>query len=61
MSQEQTDPLVSGVRSAVGHLGKAGFEVLAALGALATGLSRKIRSDHPGDNVEGGPERVEVD
>ena len=61
MSQEHTDPLVSGVRSAVGHLGKAGFEVVAALGALATGLSRKMRSDDADDDVEGGPERVPVD
>ncbi len=61
MSQEQSDPLVTAVRSAVGHLGKAGFEVVAALGALATGLSRKLRSDNTDDDVDGGPERIQVD
>lgn len=56
------DPLVAGVKSAVVHLGKAGFEVAAAFGSVVTGVTRKIRphDDHD-DGNEGGAQRVEVE
>ena len=59
---ETTDPLVAGVRSAVLHLGKAGFEVVAAFGSIVTGVTRKIRpdDDHE-DETDGGAQRVEVE
>lgn len=60
MTDEQTDPLVSGVKSAALHLGKAGFEIIAALGAVASGISAKVRPGDPDEN-ERGPERVPVD
>ena len=56
------DPLVAGVKGAVVHLGKAGFEVAAACGSLITGVTHKVRpqTDDDGDN-EGGAQRVEVE
>lgn len=60
MTDERTDPLVSGVKSAALHLGKAGFEIIAALGAVASGISAKVRPADPDEN-ERGPERVPVD
>lgn len=59
MSEDTTDPLVSGVKSAAIHLVKAGFEIFAAFGAVASGVSRKVRPSDPDD--ERGPERVPVD
>ena len=56
------DPLVAGVRSAVVHLGKAGFEVAAAFGSFVTGVTRKIRPQgDQDDDSDGGAQRVEVE
>jgi hypothetical protein len=56
------DPLVAGARSAVVHLGKAGFEVAAAFGSLVTGVTRKIRPQgDQDDDGDGGAQRVEVE
>lgn len=60
MTDEHPDPLVSGVKSAAVHLGKAGFEIVAALGAVASGISRKVRPNDPEDS-DRGPEHVPVD
>jgi hypothetical protein len=56
------DPLIAGVKSAVVHLGKAGFEVAAAFGSIVTGVTRKVRphTDDGGDG-EGGAQHVEVE
>ncbi len=63
MTDDRTpDPLIAGVKSAVVHLGKAGFEVVAAIGSVVGGVTRKIRP--PGDQDDdgrGGPQRVEVE
>ncbi len=62
MTDQQPDPLVSGVKSAAIHLGKAGFEIVAALGAVVSGISQKVRPpDVTGDESDSGPERVPVD
>lgn len=61
MTDEQPDPLVSGVKSAAVHLGKAGFEIVAALGAVASGISRKVRPNDGSQGTDRGPERVPVD
>jgi hypothetical protein len=60
MTEQQPDPLVRGIRSAALHLGKAGFEVFAALGAVATGITQKVRPDDSKD-TDRGPEHVPVD
>ena len=61
MTQDKDpDPLVAGIKSAVVHLGKAGFEVAAALGSVVTGVTRKVRP-HVDDDGEGGAQRVEVE
>jgi hypothetical protein len=62
-TQDRTpDPLVAGVKGAVVHLGKAGFEVAAAFGSVITGVTRKLRpQDDHGDDGESGAQRVEVE
>ena len=63
MTEEKfPDPLVAGLKSAVVHLGKAGFEVVAAFGSVVTGVTRKIRPhDGNDDDNAGGAQRVEVE
>lgn len=57
-----TDPLVAGVKRAAVHLTKAGFEVVAAVGALSKGVVAKVRPPEDGDDSTGsGPQRVTVD
>ena len=57
-----TDPLVAGVKGAVVHLGKAGFEVAAAFGSLITGVTHRVRPQaDDDDDTEGGVQRVEVE
>ena len=55
------DPLIAGVKGAVVHLGKAGFEVVAAFGSVVTGVTRKIRPHTDDDDDEGGAQHVEVE
>lgn len=56
------DPLIAGVKSAVVHFGKAGFEVAAAFGSLITGVTHKVRPHRDeGDDDEGGAQHVEVE
>jgi hypothetical protein len=55
------DPLVVAVKRAAVHLGKAGFELAAAVGALSSGVSRKIRPQDSDDESGTGPHRVTVD
>jgi len=55
------DPLVAGVKSAVVHLGKAGFEVAAAFGSLITGVTHKVRPHADDGDDEGGAQHVEVE
>jgi hypothetical protein len=54
------DPLVASIRKAAVHLGKAGFEVIAAIGVVSKGVMAKVRPDEP-DDPESGPQRVRVD
>jgi hypothetical protein len=62
MTDDKTpDPLLAGVKGAVVHLGKAGFEVAAAFGSVITGVSRKIRPHDDDGDDEGGVQRVEVE
>lgn len=62
MSGNTEDPIVEGIKSAAVHLGKAGFEVLAAAGAIASGISRKVRpSEDPPGHEPDGRERITVD
>lgn len=61
MTDGQPDPLLSGVRSAAIHLGKAGFEIVAALGAVASGISQKVRPNDGSHDSDHGPEHVPVD
>ena len=61
MTDQQQDPLVTGVKSAVVHLGKAGFEIVAALGAVASGISKKVRPSDESTDGDRGPEHVPVD
>jgi hypothetical protein len=62
MTDDKPDPLVSGIKSAAVHVGKAGFELLAAAGAIASAISQKVRSDDDLDgDGDGGRERVDVD
>jgi hypothetical protein len=58
---DSPDPLVVAMKRAAVHLGKAGFELAAAIGALSTGVSRKIRPPDSGDDSDTGPQRVTVD
>lgn len=55
------DPLVVAIKRAAAHLGKAGFELAAAVGALSTGVSRKIHPQDSDDESDAGPQRVTVD
>lgn len=55
------DPLVAGVKGALVHLGKAGFEVAAAVGSVVTGVTRKVRPHVDDDDTDGGAQRVEVE
>jgi hypothetical protein len=56
------DPLLAGVKSAVVHLGKAGFEVAAAFGSVVTGVTQKVRPHvDDDDDSDGGAQRVEVE
>jgi len=62
MTDDRTpDPLVAGVKGAFVHLGKAGFEVVAAIGSVVTGVTRKVRPHDEPDDTEGGTQRVEVE
>lgn len=58
---ETPDPLMIGVKRAAVHLGKAGFEVAAAIGALSTGISRKVRPPVADNDTDSGSERIAVD
>ena len=60
MTDEQ-DPIVAGIKSAVVHLGKAGFEVVAAAGAIVKGVADKVRPPTDGDDSGPGRERIPVD
>jgi len=67
MTDERTDmpsgpdPLITGAKKAALHLGKAGFEVFAALNAISRGVIDKVRPPD-GDNDDGtGPQHIRVD
>ncbi len=46
------DPLITGAKRAAIHLGKAGFEVFAAMSAISKGIVDKVRP--PDGDQEGG-------
>ncbi len=67
MTEEATDtpsgpdPLITGAKRAAIHLGKAGFEVFAALSAISKGVVEKVRPPD-GDEEDGtGPQHIPVD
>ncbi len=56
------DPLVAGLRSAVVHLSKAGFEVLAAVGDVVGGVRERMTgSDDDPDDGGSTREHVTID
>ncbi|MCZ7532920.1 MAG: hypothetical protein M5U23_05885 [Acidimicrobiia bacterium] len=55
------DPLVTGARRAAIHLGKAGFEVFAALSAMSRGIVEKVRPPDGDDEDGTGPQHIRVD
>jgi len=59
--EQAPDPLVVGVKRAAVHLGKAGFEVVAALGALGKGVRDKVKPEDGDAAPAGGPQHVPVD
>jgi hypothetical protein len=62
MTDDKTpDPLVAGAKNAIVHLGKAGFEVVAAFGSVVTGVTQKVRPRTDDDDSNGGAQRVEVE
>ncbi|MDK1018055.1 MAG: hypothetical protein QGD89_01440 [Actinomycetota bacterium] len=56
-----TDPLVTGIKSAIVHFSKAAIEVASGVGSLVTGITRTMRSDDERDDVEDGRQRIEVE
>lgn len=55
------DPLVAGARRAAIHLGKAGFEVFAAVSAISKGVVEKVRPPQDPGGDGSGPQRIPVD
>lgn len=61
MTEPDQDPIVTGLKSAVVHLGKAGFELAAAAGAIVKGVTEKVRPPADDDDGPPGRERIPVD
>ncbi|GMQ94866.1 MAG: hypothetical protein BMS9Abin12_2380 [Acidimicrobiia bacterium] len=56
-----TDALLDGVKAAVVHFGKAAYEVATGVGALLGGISQTVRPTPPGDDDDGGHQKVPVE
>ncbi len=62
MSEDKpTDALVSGVKTAVVHFGKAAFEIAAGVGALWSGVTKTVRPDSDDEVGTGGHQSVPVE
>ena len=55
------DPLVVGAKRAAIHLGKAGFEVFAAVSAISKGVVEKVRPPDGDEEAGTGPQHIPVD
>jgi len=56
-----TDALVSGVKTAVVHFGKAAFEIAAGVGALFSGVTKTVRPGASDDDSDSGHQKVPVE